>query len=319
MKVLVTHTIPTVGLQMLREEGLEVVVLSGRTSKRDIIRALRKDAYDGMVTLLTDPIDTEVLDAVGSDMRIIANYAVGYNNIAVSEAKERGIIITNTPGVLTETVAEHTMTLICAAAKRIVEADSFVRDNKFTGWEPELFLGIDLHGKTLGILGAGRIGTRVAELARGFGMNIIYHDIQESKPLSDSTGAVYHAAPEEVLRQADVISVHLPLTDTTHHFLDATRLSFLKATAIVVNTSRGPIIDEDALLHYLLRKRFLPPLLMFLSMNRRCPVHFVVCRMLCSPRTPLLRVFQRGIVCQKWLRITLLPCCMAVHRHAARQ
>ena len=145
-------------------------------------------------------------------------------------------------------------------------------------------------------------------------MNIIYHDIQESKPLSDSTGAVYYAAPEEVLRQADVISVHLPLTDTTHHFLDATRLSFLKATAIVVNTSRGPIIDEDALLHYLLRKRFLPPLLMFLSMNRRCPVHFVVCRMLCSPRTPLLRVFQRGIVCQKWLRITLLLCCMVVHR-----
>ena len=162
-------------------------------------------------------------------------------------AKERGITVTNTPGVLTDTVAEHAVALICAVATRIVEADSFMRAGKFTGWEPEMFLGIDLRGKTLGILGAGRIGTRVAEIATGFGMKIIYHDVRNNETLERSTHADYCGAPEDLLRRADVVSVHLPLNDATHHFLNGTRLAYMKQTAILVNTSRGAVIDEDAL------------------------------------------------------------------------
>ena len=247
MKVLVTHHIPDAGLRLLRGRDLEVTVLPDGAKRKDIIRALRRGAYDGMISLLTDPIDGEVLDAVGDNMRVIANYAVGYNNIMIEEAKERGIAVTNTPGVLTDTVAEHTVALICAVATRIVEADSFMRRNKFTGWEPELFLGMDLRGKTIGILGAGRIGSRVAEIAVGFGMRVIYHDMRNNEELEKAVNAEYCRAPEDLLRTADVVSVHLPLNEATHHFLNGTRLAYMKKTAILVNTSRGPVIDETAL------------------------------------------------------------------------
>ena len=248
MKVLVTQHIPEAGLQMLRGENIEVTVLKGRPKKNRIISELKKEPYDGMIVLLTDTIDGEVIAATGSNMRIIANYAVGFNNIAVAAAKEKHIAVTNTPGVLTETVAEHAVALILAAATRTIEADAFVRNNKFTGWEPELLLGIDLQGKTLGILGAGRIGSRVAEIMTGFGMNIVYYDVRANQALEQATEAKQYDAPEEVLKTADVISVHLPLNEQTHHFLNAERLALLKPTAILVNTSRGPVIDEKALI-----------------------------------------------------------------------
>ena len=250
MKILITHSIPEPGLSMLRERDISFHELSsGNTilKKSALIRALRKEPYDGMITMLTDTIDTEVFGVVGSQMKIIANYAVGFNNIDIATAKERDIVITNTPGVLTNTVAEHTFGLILAAATRIVEADAFVRAKKFTGWQPDLFLGFDLMGKTLGILGAGRIGSRVAELGMGFGMKIIYHDMRKNEDLEEKTGAVFSQGPEDVLREADVVSVHLPLNEQTHHFLDMRRLSFMKDSAILVNTSRGSVIDEEAL------------------------------------------------------------------------
>lgn len=256
MKVLITQQIPDAALTMLQGHSVEVYVLKERgTKKSDIISALRKEVYDGMITLLTDKIDRDVIDAVGKNMKVIANYAVGFNNIDVQSAKEKGIVVTNTPGVLTETVAEHAFALILAVATRIVEADSFVRANRFTGWEPELLLGLDLQNKTLGIVGAGRIGTRVAEMGKAFNMEILYHDKQSNPILEEKTGAIYSESPETLLKKSDVVSVHLPLTEDTHHFLDARKLSIMKHTAILVNTSRGAIVDERALINALKDKR----------------------------------------------------------------
>lgn len=240
----------------LREQSIELCVLDKKKVKKgDIISALKKDAYDGMVTLLTDMVDEEVLSVVGSNMKVIANYAVGFNNIDVSKAKEKGIVVTNTPGVLTETVAEHAFALILAAATRVVEADAFVRAKKFTGWEPELLLGVDLLGKTLGIVGAGRIGMRVAEMGRAFNMRIIYYDVQVNQILEERTEAVRSEDPENLMKNADVISVHLPLNEHTHHFIDAQKLSIMKPNALLVNTSRGAVIDERALIDTLKDKK----------------------------------------------------------------
>ncbi len=256
MKILVTRRIPDVGLSLLREHEIELQVLEKKQLRKSaLIAALKAEAYDGMIALLTDTIDEEVLNAVGSQMKVIANYAVGFNNIAVEKAKERGIVVTNTPGVLTETVAEHTFALIFAVATRVAEADAFVRAQKFTGWEPELLLGVDLLGKTLGIIGAGRIGSRVAEIGKAIGMEIVYHDMQENTLLEEKTNADYCGSPEEVLRRSSVVSVHLPLTDATHHCIDADKLSLMQSDAILINTSRGPVIDEEALIAVLRQRR----------------------------------------------------------------
>lgn len=249
MKVLITQQIPDEGPALLREHDIEMHIIKKKTVRKSaIIKALKKEAYDGMIALLTDTIDEEVLQAVGSQMKVIANYAVGFNNIDVQKAKERGITITNTPGVLTETVAEHTFALIFAVATRVVEADAFVRAKRFTGWKPQLLLGIDLSGKTLGVIGAGRIGSRVAEIGKAVGMSIIYYDVQKNTALEEKTGAEQCGSPEEVLRKSAVVSVHLPLNDTTHHFINAHTLSMMQSDAILVNTSRGAVIDEKALI-----------------------------------------------------------------------
>ncbi len=256
MKILISQDIPDEGLALLREHAIEMHVLKKKTVRKStLIAALKKEAYDGMITLLTDTIDEEVLDAVGTQMKVIANYAVGFNNIDVQKAKERGITITNTPGVLTETVAEHTFALIFAVATRIVEADAFVRAKRFTGWKPKLLLGIDLSGKTLGVIGAGRIGSRVAEIGKALGMEIIYHDVQKNKMLEEKTGAEQCGSPEEVLRKSEVVSVHLPLNDMTYHYINAHTLSMMQSNAILVNTSRGAVIDEKALITTLQKQK----------------------------------------------------------------
>ena len=256
MKTLITQQIPDEGPALLQGHDIETHIISKkRVRKNTLIATLKKEAYDGMITLLTDTIDEEVLDAVGTQMKVIANYAVGFNNIDVQIAKERGITVTNTPGVLTETVAEHTFALIFAVATRVVEADAFVRAKKFTGWEPKLLLGIDLSGKTLGIIGAGRIGSRVAEIGKAFGMNIVYHDVQKNSALEEKTGAEQCGSPEEVLRRSAVVSIHLPLNDMTHHYINAHTLSMMQSDAILVNTSRGAIIDEKALITALQKQK----------------------------------------------------------------
>lgn len=247
--IFVTRKIPDIGITMLRETGFELDISSKDRplTKQELIKALKKKAYDGVLCLLTDTIDVEVFDAVPS-AKIFANYAVGTNNINLEEAKKRGITITNTPGALTEAVAEHTLALIFAVVKRVVEGDTYLRKGKYKGWGPELFLGEELQGKTLGILGAGRIGGRVAEIAwKGLGMPIIYFDIKRSEEFEKTTGATFRATPEDVLREADVVSVHVPLLPTTTHLINAERLKLMKKTAYLINTSRGPVIDEDAL------------------------------------------------------------------------
>ena len=256
MKVLITQRLPAVCFDTLQANGIAYDVLGDRVSKKKkVCGALRGGSYDGVITLLTDTVDCEVIDAMGEGVRIIANYAVGYDNIDITAAKERGITVTNTPGVLTDTVAEHTFALILAVATRIPEADRYVRRKKFTGWQPELLLGVDLKGGTLGILGAGRIGSRVGEMAAGFGMQVVYYDVNRNDQFEKRTGGRLCESPEDLLRRSDVVSLHLPLTDATRHFLDERRLSMMRPDAILVNTSRGAVIDEEALASALRRDK----------------------------------------------------------------
>ena len=248
-RVFITRKIPDVGLAMLREKGflLDISSEDRPLQKSELINALKKKPYDGILCLLTDTIDKEVFDAA-PNAKIFANYAVGFNNIDIAEAKKRGITITNTPGALTEAVAEHTVALMFAVVKRIVESDAYVRQGKYLGWGPELFLGEELHGKTFGLLGAGRIGGRVGAIAaKGLGMKVIYYDVKQSREFEQESGATFKATPEEVLKEADVVSIHVPLLPTTMHLINAERLELMKKTAYLVNTSRGPVIDEDAL------------------------------------------------------------------------
>ena len=241
------------GLSLLREKGFELdISLKDRPlSKRELVKALKKKPYDGVLCLLTDTINGEIFDAVPS-AKIFANYAVGFNNIDVAEAKRRGVTITNTPGALTEAVAEHTVALMLSLVRRIPESEQYLRKGKYKGWGPELFLGEELQGKTLGILGAGRIGGRVAEIAsEGLGMSVIYYDIKKSEEFEKSCGASFRGTPEEVLTEADVVSIHVPLLPTTAHLLNKERLMLMKKTAYLVNTSRGQVIDEAALVETL--------------------------------------------------------------------
>jgi glyoxylate reductase len=248
-RIYVTRKIPSAGIDLLRSAGFEVDISEkdGVLTKDELIAALRAQQYDGILSLLTDTIDAAVLEAA-PNAKIVSNYAVGYNNIDVKAAAARGVAVTNTPGVLTDTVVEYTLALMLAVAKRIPEADRFARAGKYEGWEPELFLGLDLKDKTLGILGAGRIGAEVAVRAqKGFGMKVAYYDVKQNGALEKEISCTYCSDIDEVLRQADVVSVHVPLLDSTHHLLNAERLSSMKQTAILINTSRGPVIDEAAL------------------------------------------------------------------------
>lgn len=251
--VYVTRKIPIVGIKMLEEAGHDVVVSEkdGVLTREELVAALSDRPYDAVLSLLTDQIDSEVFASVPS-AKIFANYAVGYNNINLDDAKEAGVTITNTPGVLTDTVSEYTLALILATVKRIPEADWFTREGKYEGWAPELLLGSDLQGKKLGILGAGRIGTGVAARAhRGLGMEVIYYDIKPNEHIENEASASFKETPEEVLQEADVVSVHVPLLDSTRHLINKARLAMMKPNAYLINTSRGPVVDEAALVEAL--------------------------------------------------------------------
>ncbi len=253
MKVYVTRAIPESGINLLKEAGHEIVVSEkdGVLTKEELIAELKKAEYDAVIPLLTDTIDADIFDAVPS-AKIFANYAVGYNNIDVEEAKKRGVTITNTPGVLTNTVAEHTIALMLSITSRIAEADRFTRAGKYDGWAPMLFLGTDLKYKTLGILGAGRIGQRVAHIAsRGLGMKVCYYDIKQNEKFEKEYDAQFKSTVDEVLEVADVVTTHVPLLDSTRHLINKESLSKMKPTAYLVNSSRGPVIDESALVEAL--------------------------------------------------------------------
>jgi len=249
-KIFMTRRIPARAEEMLRDAGYDVTVSTkdGVLTRDELKAALSGAQYDAVASLLTDTIDADMIADMPPSVKIIANYAVGYNNIDVSKAHERGIVVTNTPEVLTSTVAEHTVALILTLGSRVAEGDKFIREGKFVGWDPLLLLGTDIKGKTLGLVGAGRIGSEVAGiLHHGFGMKVAYCDMKQNEALEALCGAKFYATHEEVLKEADVVSIHVPLLPTTHHLINAERLSSMKKTALLVNTSRGPVVDEAAL------------------------------------------------------------------------
>lgn len=253
MKVFITRQIPNRGVDLLESNGYEVLVSPyGRVLKKEeLIDFLKKDSYNAVLCLLTDKIDAEVLDAAGKKCKIFANYAVGFDNVDIKAAAKRGIMVTNTPGVLSDTVAEHTFALMLAIAHRVAESDRFTRSGKYKGWEPMLFLGTDISKKVLGVVGLGRIGSRVAHHAvRGFEMRVIYYDIKRNEEFEKEFGAEYRNL-EDFLREADFISLHVPLLDTTRYLINAENLKLMKPTAYLINTSRGPIIEERALVEAL--------------------------------------------------------------------
>ncbi len=248
MKVFVTRKIPSRGLELLRQAGFEVLVSSyDRVLTKDELMKMGRGA-DAILSQLTDHIDGVMMDAWGKQLKIIANYAVGFDNIDVVAAKERRVVVTNTPDVLTETVAEHTFALILAISHRIAEADKFSREGKYHGWAPELLLGTDVSHKTLGIVGLGRIGLRVAHHAvKGFDMRVLYYDIKRNENFEKEFGAEFRGNVDDIFKEADFISIHVPLLPTTHHLVNEVRLKLMKPTAYLINTSRGPIVDEEAL------------------------------------------------------------------------
>ncbi|KKU05534.1 MAG: D-isomer specific 2-hydroxyacid dehydrogenase NAD-binding protein [Parcubacteria group bacterium GW2011_GWA2_45_30] len=263
MKVFITRQIPDRGINILKEMGYAVVIgpQDRVLKKEELIEYLKKDKYNAVLALLTDKIDAEILDAMkDSGVKILANYAVGFDNIDIKAATERGIMVTNTPGVLTETVAEHTFSLMLSIAHRIPESDRFTRAGKYHGWEPMMFLGTDVSKKTLGVVGLGRIGSKVAyHAAKGFEMKVLYYDPKRSEDFEkefgvDSTGSpqtTYRKNVDDIFREADFVSIHVPLLPTTRHLVDARRLALMKKTAYLINTSRGPIVDEAALVEAL--------------------------------------------------------------------
>ncbi len=254
--IFITREIPEIGIKILREKGYTVDINpeSSAPTRDQIISFLRNKQYDAVLTLLTDQIDEVVFNAVPS-VKLYVNYATGYDNIDVAEAKKRGIIVANAPAELSsEAVAEHTIALMLALAARIVEADEFVRQGKYKGWSPINFVGTDVLGKTLGLIGVGRIGSRVAQYSKGLGMKILYTDVARNEQIEKELGAVNCDSIDALLPQADFISLHVPLLESTKHLINETRLKKMKSTALLVNTSRGPVVDEVALEHALREK-----------------------------------------------------------------
>jgi len=248
-KVLVTRKIPENALDdLVAVFGKEAV---DHWSSDDPIprEALleRAAGKEGVFALLTERIDGDFLDAAGPRLRIVANMAVGYDNVDVAAATARNVYITNTPGVLTETTADLAFALILGAARRLGEAERFVRAGKWHTWSPTLLLGVDVYDQTLGIFGMGRIGQAVARRAQGFGMKILYHNRNRLPAACEAELNATHVPFETLLRESDVLSVHCPLTDDTRHRFGADEFAAMKPTAVFVNTTRGPVVDEAAL------------------------------------------------------------------------
>jgi lactate dehydrogenase-like 2-hydroxyacid dehydrogenase len=244
--VFVARVIPEEGLDAVRAVCNTDVWEDDLPPPRDEL--LRRVAgCDGVLTLLTDRVDDEFLDTAGPQLKVVSNYAVGFDNVDVAACARRRIPVGNTPGVLTETTADLAFALLMAASRRLPEGDRYVRDGNWRTWGPLLLLGPDVHGATIGIVGFGRIGQAVARRAAGFGMTILYHDVHElPDDVTAPLGATY-ATLDELLERSDFISLHVNLTAETRHLINVRTLAVMKPTAVLVNTSRGPVIDQIAL------------------------------------------------------------------------
>jgi glyoxylate reductase len=245
-RVFVSRIIPDEGLDLIRA-SCEMDLWDGELPppRDELLR--RVAGVDGALTLLTDKVDDAFLDAAGPQLRVVSNYAVGFDNIDVGACARRGIPVGNTPGVLTDTTADLAWTLLMAAARRVPEGDRYVRDGRWKTWGPLLLLGPDVHGATIGIVGFGRIGQAVARRAAGFGMRILYHDVNElPSDVTEPLGAVFTPL-DDLLAQSDFVSLHVNLTPDTRHLINARTLGLMRPTAVLVNTSRGPVVDQAAL------------------------------------------------------------------------
>jgi lactate dehydrogenase-like 2-hydroxyacid dehydrogenase len=245
-RVFVARLIPAEGLDAVRAACEMDLWEDELPPPRDEL--LRRVAgCDGVLTLLTDRVDDEFLDAAGPGLRVVSNYAVGYDNIDVAACARRGVWVGNTPGVLTETTADLAFALLMAAARRLAEGDRYVREGRWRTWGPLLLLGPDVHGATLGIVGFGRIGQAVARRAQGFGMRVLYHDVTRlPDEVTEPLGATYTPL-DELLAESDFVSLHVNLSPETRHLIGARTLALMKPTAVLVNTSRGPVVDQAAL------------------------------------------------------------------------
>lgn len=249
-KVFVTRVIPDAGLDQVKAVCEVDLWTDELPPPRDVILE-RVRGVAGILSLLTDKMDAAVMDAAGPQLKVISNFAVGFDNIVVPDATQRGIPVGNTPGVLTETTADFAFALLMAAARRIVEGHVYVQANRWKTWGPMLLLGRDIYGATLGVVGFGRIGKAVARRASGFNMRVLAYD-PDGKPDAESEAlGVQFVDLDTLLRESDFVSVHTPLTPETRHLIGSEALGKMKRTAILINTARGPVVDPDALYHAL--------------------------------------------------------------------
>ncbi|OGM80331.1 D-glycerate dehydrogenase, partial [Candidatus Woesebacteria bacterium RIFOXYB1_FULL_40_26] len=250
-KIFVTRKIPGEHLEKLKAAGHEVLVsdVDRPLSGAELVEKVK--GIDGLLCLLTDRIDGDLMDAAGPQLKIISNYAVGFDNIDVKAATDRQIPVCNTPSdEVNEAVAEHTWALILALARHIVEADESIRRTGYKGWEPDIFLGSNLVGKTLGIVGLGRIGGMVARRAKGYNMTVLYNK-HEPDPEAEKELGVQFVSLDDLLAKSDFVSMHVPLTDETRHMINKDTLAKMKVGSYLVNTARGPVVEEGALVEAL--------------------------------------------------------------------
>ena len=243
--VYVTQMIPQPAIDLLRSHfDVDVSPAGLALPRADLLKEVR--GRDGVLSLLNDKMDADAFDAAGSQLKVVANFAVGFDNLDIAEATKRGIVLTNTPDVLNDATADLGWALLFAVARRVVESDKFMRGGKYIGWGPMLLLGLDITGKTLGIIGAGRIGRNFAAKSKGFGMKVLYHDVARNEAFEKETGAVF-VDKSTLLAESDFVSLHTPLLPSTFHLIDEPEFKQMKSTAILINTSRGPVVNEKAL------------------------------------------------------------------------
>jgi len=245
-RVFVSRLIPDDGLGPIRE-SCEAQIWEGELppDREALLAAIQGCA--GVLTLLTDRVDDEFLDRAGPGLKVVSNFAVGFDNVDVPACTARGVAVGNTPGVLTETTADLAFALLMAAARRVSEGDRYVRAGRWKTWGPMLLLGPDVHGSTIGIVGFGRIGQAMARRARGFGMKILYHDLARAEPAIEAELEATYLPLEELLPACDFVSLHVNLSDQTRGLMNEERLGWMRSSAILVNTSRGPVVDHKAL------------------------------------------------------------------------
>lgn len=243
-KIFVSRQIPGESLEKLKVNGNDVTISEFNRPLTPEELLEKSKGVDALLSLLTDRIDGDLMDAIGPQLKIVSNYAVGFDNVDVKGAGDRGIIVTNTPSdEVNEAVAEHTWALILALTRRIVEADEATRRGAYRGWEPDIFLGQNVIGKTLGIIGLGRIGTMVARRAQGYGVKIVYNKHTRDKECEEKMGIQY-CELDTLLAESDYVTLHVPLTDETRHMIDKETLAKMKKGAFLINTSRGPVVNE---------------------------------------------------------------------------